>query len=170
VLEVTLNAFTTVRMFLLGQNDRADDLMAGDLRSQKHFPVRKLRVGEFHELTARTHMFPFIFHLLDWPFSSALLLWVFGLCQCVLLLLACDLDEVRFVVGQSGVRIVRPALLHTWDRESPISALWYLSSLHECRVLRAKKLVNLAQSSIISYFVQRCLRWTPSFGQNFGRP
>src|SRR3984893_10511718 len=50
---------------VLEQNDRADDLMAGNLRSQKHFPVRKLRVGEFHELTAWTHICPFILHLFD---------------------------------------------------------------------------------------------------------
>jgi hypothetical protein len=62
VLEVTFNAFTTERVFRLGQNDRADDLIAGNLRSQKHFPVRKLSVGEFHELTAWTHNFPFILH------------------------------------------------------------------------------------------------------------
>jgi hypothetical protein len=67
---VTFNAFTTVRVFLLGQNDRANDLMAGDLRSQKHFPVRKLRVGEFHELTAWAHMFPFILHLFDLASAS----------------------------------------------------------------------------------------------------
>jgi hypothetical protein len=65
VLEVTFNTFTTERLFRLGQNDRADDLMTGNLRSQKHFPVRKLRVGEFHELTAWTHIFPFILHLFD---------------------------------------------------------------------------------------------------------
>jgi hypothetical protein len=65
VLEVTFNAFTTERVFRPGQNDRADDLMAGNLSSQKHFPVRKVRVGEFHELTAWTHTFPFILHLFD---------------------------------------------------------------------------------------------------------
>jgi hypothetical protein len=65
VLEVTFNAFPTERVFRLEQNDRADDLMAGNLRSQKHFPVRKLRVGEFHELTAWTHICPFILHLFD---------------------------------------------------------------------------------------------------------
>jgi hypothetical protein len=70
VLEVTFNAFTTERVFRLGQNDRAHDLMAGNLRSQKHFPVRKLRVGEFHELTAWTHMFPFISHLFDLASAS----------------------------------------------------------------------------------------------------
>jgi hypothetical protein len=62
MLEVTFNAFTTERVFRLGQNDRADDLMTGNLRSQKHFAVRKLRVGEFHKLTARTRLFPFILH------------------------------------------------------------------------------------------------------------
>jgi hypothetical protein len=65
VREVTFNAFTTERVFRLGQNDRADYLMAGNLRSQKHFPVRKLRVGEFHELTAWAQIFPFILHLFD---------------------------------------------------------------------------------------------------------
>jgi hypothetical protein len=39
VLEVSFNTFTTERVFRLGQNDRADDLMAGNLRSQKRFPL-----------------------------------------------------------------------------------------------------------------------------------
>ena len=52
VLEMTFNAFTTERVFRLGQNDRADDLVAGNLGSQKRCPVRKLRVREFHELVA----------------------------------------------------------------------------------------------------------------------
>jgi hypothetical protein len=53
VLEVTFSAFTTERVFRLGQNDRADDLMASNLRSQEHSPFQKLiRVGEFYELTA----------------------------------------------------------------------------------------------------------------------
>ena len=38
VLEVTFNAFTTERVFRLGQNDRADDLMAGNLRSHECCP------------------------------------------------------------------------------------------------------------------------------------
>jgi len=63
MLEVTFNTFTTERAFRLGQNDRADDLMTGNLRSQKHSTVRKLRVCEFHKLTVRTHLFPFILHL-----------------------------------------------------------------------------------------------------------
>jgi hypothetical protein len=64
VLEVTFSAFTTERVFRLGQNDRADDLMAGDLRSQERFPFQKLiRVGEFYELTALTYICPFISHL-----------------------------------------------------------------------------------------------------------
>ena len=65
MLEVTFNAFTTERVFRLGQNDRADNLMAGNLRSQKRFPVWKLRVREFYELTAWTYIFPFILHLFD---------------------------------------------------------------------------------------------------------
>jgi len=65
VLKVTFNAFATEWVFRLGQNDRADDLMAGNLRSQKRFSVRKLRVGEFYELTARANLFPFILHLFD---------------------------------------------------------------------------------------------------------
>jgi hypothetical protein len=63
MLEVTFNIFTTERLFRLGQNDRADDLMTSDLRGQKRLAVRKLRVGEFYKLTARTHFFPFILHL-----------------------------------------------------------------------------------------------------------
>jgi hypothetical protein len=60
---VTFSAFTTERVFRLGQNDRADDLMAGNLRSQEHFPFQKLiRVREFYELTASTHICPFILH------------------------------------------------------------------------------------------------------------
>lgn len=65
MFEMTFNTFTTERMFWLGQNDRADDFMTGNLRSQKHLPVRQLRVGEFHELTAWTLMFPFILHSFD---------------------------------------------------------------------------------------------------------
>jgi hypothetical protein len=38
MLEVTFNTFTTERVFRLGQNDRADDLMTGNLRSQKTLP------------------------------------------------------------------------------------------------------------------------------------
>ena len=41
VLNVTFDAFTTERAFRFGQNDRADDLMAGNLRSQERFPGRK---------------------------------------------------------------------------------------------------------------------------------
>jgi hypothetical protein len=63
MLEVTFNTFTTERVFRLGQNNRADNLMTGNLRSQKHFALRKLRVGEFHKLTVRIHLFPFILHL-----------------------------------------------------------------------------------------------------------
>jgi hypothetical protein len=64
VLEVTFSAFTTERVFRLGQNDRADDLMASNLRSQEHFPFHELiRVGEFYELTASTYICPFILHL-----------------------------------------------------------------------------------------------------------
>ena len=62
VLEVTFNALTTERVLPLGQNDRADDLMAGNLRSQKRSPVRELRVREFHELVARSQLCPFILH------------------------------------------------------------------------------------------------------------
>ena len=47
-----LNALATERVFWLGQNDRVDDLVTGDLRSQKRFAAGKLRVREFHELTA----------------------------------------------------------------------------------------------------------------------
>ena len=66
MLEVTFNAFTTERVFRLGQNDRADDLMSGDLSSQKCFSFRKfIRVGEFHELPASTDICPFILHLFD---------------------------------------------------------------------------------------------------------
>jgi hypothetical protein len=65
VLEMAFNAFTTEWVFRLGQNDRADDLIASNLRSQKHFPFRKVRVGKFHELTASIHICPFIFHLFD---------------------------------------------------------------------------------------------------------
>jgi hypothetical protein len=65
VLEVTFNAFPTVREFGLGQDYRADHLMAGNLRSQKHLPVRKLSVGKFHEVSGGTHIGPFILHLFD---------------------------------------------------------------------------------------------------------
>ena len=66
VFEVTFNRFTTVRGFRMGQNDRADDLMASNLCSQKCFPFRKLiRVGEFYELPTSTDIRPFILHLFD---------------------------------------------------------------------------------------------------------
>jgi hypothetical protein len=39
--------------------------MPGNLRSQKRFPVWKLRIREFYELTAWPHIFPFILHLFD---------------------------------------------------------------------------------------------------------
>jgi hypothetical protein len=60
VLEVTFNTFTPKRVFRLEQNNRADDLLSANPRSQKRFAVRKLRVGEFHTLTVRLHLFPFI--------------------------------------------------------------------------------------------------------------
>jgi hypothetical protein len=64
VLEVTFSAFTTERVFRLGQNYGAHDLMAGNLRSQERSPFQKLiRVGEFYELTASTYICPFILHL-----------------------------------------------------------------------------------------------------------
>jgi hypothetical protein len=72
VLEMTFNAFTTEGVFRLGQNDRADDLIACNLRSQKHFPFRKIRVGKFHELTASIHICPFIFHLHSRPIMAAM--------------------------------------------------------------------------------------------------
>ena len=65
MFEVTFNAFTTEREFRLGQNDRADDLMASNLRGQKHFPFWKVRVSKFHQLTALIYICPFIFHLFD---------------------------------------------------------------------------------------------------------
>jgi hypothetical protein len=65
VLEVTFHTLTTERVFGLRQNDRADDFMTGDLRSQKHFAVRNLRVGEFHKLTVWIHLFPFVLHLFE---------------------------------------------------------------------------------------------------------
>jgi hypothetical protein len=65
VLEVALNAFATEWVFRPGQNDRADDLIASNLRSQKYFPFRKVRVGKFHELTASIHLCPFVFHLFE---------------------------------------------------------------------------------------------------------
>jgi hypothetical protein len=37
--------------------------MAGNLRSQKRFAVWKLRIREFYELTAWTHISPLILHL-----------------------------------------------------------------------------------------------------------
>ena len=58
VVEVTFKTFTTKRVFRLGQNDRADNLISGNLRSQKRFAVRKLS----HKLTVRIHLFPFILH------------------------------------------------------------------------------------------------------------
>ena len=36
--------------------------MTGNLRRQKHVPVRKVRVGEFHKLAAQIHIVPFILH------------------------------------------------------------------------------------------------------------
>jgi hypothetical protein len=66
VFEVTFNPFTTERVFRMGQNDRANDLMASNLRGQKRFPFRKLiRVGEFYELPISTDICPFVLHLFD---------------------------------------------------------------------------------------------------------
>ena len=76
MLEVTFNTFMTEWVFRLGQNDRADDLMTGNLRSQKHFAVGELRVGEFHKLTVRTHLFPFILHLFGSDSRSCF--WIAG--------------------------------------------------------------------------------------------
>ena len=76
MLEVTFNTFTTEWEFRLGQNDRADNLMIGNLRSKKHFAVRQLRVGEFHKLTVRTHLFPFILHLFG--SDSRFCFWLVG--------------------------------------------------------------------------------------------
>jgi hypothetical protein len=63
VLEMTFDAFATKWEFWLGQNDGANDLMAGNLRSQKRFTVRQVIIGKFHELTSSIHLCPFIFHL-----------------------------------------------------------------------------------------------------------
>lgn len=63
MLEVTFDAFTTEWEFWLGQNDGANDLMTGNLRSQKCFPVRQVIIGKFHELTGSIHLCPFVFHL-----------------------------------------------------------------------------------------------------------
>jgi hypothetical protein len=71
VLEVTFNTFTTKRVFRLGQNNRADNLISGNLRSQKRFAVGKLRVSEFHKLTVPIHLFPFILHSSKSPASSS---------------------------------------------------------------------------------------------------
>jgi hypothetical protein len=60
--EMTFDAFTTEWEFWLGQNDGANDLMAGNLRSQKCFTVRQVVIGKLHELTGSIHLCPFIFH------------------------------------------------------------------------------------------------------------
>jgi hypothetical protein len=41
VLEVIFDAFMTEWVFRLGQNDRADNLMVSNLRSQKRLPSRE---------------------------------------------------------------------------------------------------------------------------------
>ena len=63
MLEVTFDAFTTEWEFRLGQNDRANDLMTGNLRCQKCFTMRQVIIGKFYELTDSIHLYPFIFHL-----------------------------------------------------------------------------------------------------------
>jgi hypothetical protein len=63
VLEVTFDAFTTEWEFQLEQNDGANDLMTGNLRSQKCFTVWQVVISKFHELTGSIHLCPFIFHL-----------------------------------------------------------------------------------------------------------
>ena len=69
MFEVTFNPFTTVRVFRMGQNDRADDLMPSNLCGQKRFSFWKvIRVGEFHELPSSTDIRPFILHLFDLAF------------------------------------------------------------------------------------------------------
>jgi len=63
VLEVTFHDFTTEWEFRLGQKNRANNLMTGNLRSQKRFTFWKVVVGEFHKLSGSIHPYPFIFHL-----------------------------------------------------------------------------------------------------------
>ena len=60
--EMTFDAFTTEWEFWLGQNDGANDLMTGNLGSQKCFTMRQVIIGKFHELTGSIHLCPFIFH------------------------------------------------------------------------------------------------------------
>jgi len=62
VLEVTFDAFMTEWEFWLWQDDGANDLMTGNLRSQKCFTMRQVIIGKFHELTGSIHPYPFIFH------------------------------------------------------------------------------------------------------------
>ena len=63
MLEVTLDADATEWKLRLGQNDGANDLMTGNLRSQKRFTVWQVIIGKFHELTGSIYLCPFIFHL-----------------------------------------------------------------------------------------------------------
>ena len=44
--EMTFDAFTTEWEFWLGQNDGANDLMTGNLCSQKCFTVRQVIIGK----------------------------------------------------------------------------------------------------------------------------
>jgi len=63
VLEATFDSFTTEWEFWPGQNDGANDLISGNLRSQKCFTERQVIIGKFHQLTSLIHLYPFIFHL-----------------------------------------------------------------------------------------------------------
>ena len=48
MLEATFDAFTTEREFWLGRNDGANNLITGNLRSQKCLTVRQVIIGKFH--------------------------------------------------------------------------------------------------------------------------
>jgi hypothetical protein len=45
---VIFDAFTSEWEFWLGQNDVANVLITGNLRSQKFFTVRRVILGKFH--------------------------------------------------------------------------------------------------------------------------
>jgi hypothetical protein len=63
MLEVTFDAYTTEWEFWCGQDDGANHVITGNLRSQKCFTVRQVIIGKFHELTGSIDPCPFIFHL-----------------------------------------------------------------------------------------------------------
>jgi hypothetical protein len=73
VFEVTFNAFAIERVFRFAQNDRIDDIMAGNLGGPKCLSFRKVNVGHFTSRSPEiTLVHPFHDHAF-WPDGCAAL-------------------------------------------------------------------------------------------------